>query len=206
MSFITIVLALQLAGAAPDDAAKRRAIELDEVARVAAVMLDGDLCQRIMTPRALGRMRTPDPRDRWSAGDNFDVYHEPYTQTKKTLMRLARLVPYPCDVNLWMPFVDRPDRIQVLIRNVHELSQFWTWGALDQPIAPEMKQVLESGRRLTVRQKPGIVSVLAPVRNSLGDIVGLVEVVAEEPGAKPQPVHAHRHIDAEPGRPIAATR
>jgi len=174
----------------PPDAGERRRVELDEVARVASVMVDGDLCRRIMTPRALERMRTPDPRDQWSAGDNFDVHHEPYIRTKKTLMRLARLVSYPCDVNLWMPFQDRPDRIQILIRNAHELSQFWPWGALDQPMIPEMKQVLENGARVTVRRKPGMISVLAPVRDSLGDIVGLVEVVAEVPGAKRQPVHA----------------
>ena len=42
---------------------------------------------------------------------------------------------------------------------------------------PQMKQVLETGRRVTVTTKPGLVSVLAPVRNSLGDLVALVEVV-----------------------------
>jgi hypothetical protein len=38
--------------------------------------------------------------------------------------------------------------------------------------------VLDAGKRMTVKRKPGMISVLAPVRNSLGDIVGLVEVVA----------------------------
>jgi hypothetical protein len=42
---------------------------------------------------------------------------------------------------------------------------------------PEMRTVLETGKRLTVKQKPGFVSVLAPVRNSLGDVVGVVEAV-----------------------------
>ena len=42
-----------------------------------------------------------------------------------------------------------------------------------------MKQVLESGKRITVRQKPGCISVLAPVFDSLGDVVGLVEVVGQ---------------------------
>ncbi|PYV07525.1 MAG: hypothetical protein DMG07_28515 [Acidobacteria bacterium] len=165
MIFIGMSLAFALSTAPSESAPERRARELDEVARVATVMIDGDLCQRIMTPRALERMRTPDPRDRWAAGDNFDVHHEPYIRTKKTLMRLARLVPYPCDVNLWMPFSDRPDRIQILIRNVHELSQFWPWGALDQPMIPEMKQVLDSGARVTVRKKPGMLSVRIPGRS-----------------------------------------
>ena len=45
---------------------------------------------------------------------------------------------------------------------------------------PQMKQVLETGRRITVTEKPGWVSVLAPVYNSLGDITALVEAASEK--------------------------
>jgi hypothetical protein len=72
-----------------------------------------------------------------------------------------------------------PDRIHIVIRNQNEMSQFWTWGALHQEMFPPMKEVLEHGRRITVKQKPGYISVLAPVSDSLGDIVALVEVVAQ---------------------------
>jgi hypothetical protein len=58
----------------------------------------------------------------------------------------------------------------------------------DTPVV--MGRVLDTGRREVVTEKPGMVSVLAPVSNSLGDIVGLVEVVAYEPDAKPPQVHA----------------
>ena len=165
--------------------------DLDDVARVASVMLDGDLCRRIMTERAIGYLSKIDPRDRWAASDNFDVHHEAYIETKKALIRLSRLVPYACDVNLWMPLPGDPGKIQVLIRNVNEWSQFWTWGALTQETPAVMRQVLETGRRETVMQKPGMVSVLAPVFDSLGDAVGLVEVVAFEPDVAPPQVHAH---------------
>lgn len=163
---------------------------LDDVARTATVMVDGDVCRRIMTERALGFMFAVSAKDPWAASDNFDVNDEPYIQTKKTLIRLSRLVPFPCDVNLWMSFADRPEKIQVLIRNVNEWSQFWSWGTLVQDIAPEMRRVLETGKRETVIRKPGLISVLAPVRNSLGDTVALVEVVSVEPGTKPPDVHA----------------
>ena len=82
--------------------------ELNEVARVASVMVDGDVCRRIMTERAIGYMFKIDPRDPWAASDNFDVHHEAYIATKKTLIRLSRLVPYACDVNLWMPLPGKP--------------------------------------------------------------------------------------------------
>lgn len=154
--------------------------DLDNIARTATVMIDGDLCRRIETPRSARLMLDPKPRDRSFAADNFEVNHAAYTQVKKTLMRLARLTSYPCDVNLWMPVETKPRRIQALIRNVNEMSQFWTFGALHQEMFPEMQKVFETGERVTVRKRPGLTSVLAPVRDSLGDVVGLVEVVGRE--------------------------
>ena len=164
--------------------------DLDEIGRIACVMVDGDLCRQIMTRRSLERMFVVDPKDPWAASDDFNVNHEPYIQVKKTLIRLSRLLTYPCDVNLWMPFENRPDKIQILIRNANEWSQFWTWGDLNQDMIPVMKQVLETGVRQTVTQKAGMISVLAPVRDSLDEIVGLVEVVSLDPSFSPPQVHA----------------
>ena len=150
---------------------------LDEIARVAGVMVDGDVCQRIVTPRTLRFIFHEDPRDKWLAGDNYDVDHRAFTETKKTLRRLSLLASFPCDVNLWMPLEGQPGKIHIVVRNVNEWSQFWPWGALYQQMSPQMKVVLETGRRITVKEKPGWISVLAPVFNSLGDVVGLVEAV-----------------------------
>lgn len=152
--------------------------DLDQIARVATVMVDGDICQHILTPRALQYILRTDPRDRWADGDNYDVDDRSFIAIKKTLIRLAGLAAYPVDVNLWMPLAASPPRVHIVIRNRYEMSQFWEWGKLTQELFPPMREVLETGKRLTVRQKPGFVSVLAPVRNSLGDIVGLVEVVS----------------------------
>ncbi len=62
---------------------------------------------------------------------------------------------------------------------------------LVQDMPAEMKRVLETGRGETVMRKSGLISVLAPVKDSLGDTVALVEVVSLEPGATPPDVHAH---------------
>jgi len=78
-----------------------------------------------------------------------------------------------------MPIPGYPDKIRVVIRNANEMSQFWPWGALYQNMIPEMKTVLETGRRMAVTQKPGWVSVLAPVSDSLGEIVAVVEVASQ---------------------------
>lgn len=169
---------------APDPQAIEK--ELEQIARVASAMIDGDVCQRIVTARALDFMFKADPKDRFLAGDNYDVNDLEFNTSKKTLIRLARLAPFPCDVNLWMPIEGHPGKIQVVIRNVNELSQFWSFGALYQDTIPAMQTVLDSGHRVTVKDKPGWISVLAPVYNGLGEIAGLVEVVSKESSAADQ--------------------
>jgi len=176
---VTVWIAFSAAGYAADKSQIQR--DLDEIARVATAMVDGDVCQRIVTPRALEFMNRTDPRDQWADADNYDVDDQAFNATKKTLIRLSSLVSYPVDVNLWMPLEGKTPRIHVVVRNRYEMSQFWEWGKLYQPIFPEMQTVLSTGRRITVEKKPGFVSVLAPVRNSLDDIVGLVEVVSKLP-------------------------
>jgi len=162
--------------------------ELESVARVATAMVDGDVCQRIVTKRAMASILETNPKDKWMANDNYDVNHEPYIQTKKTLARLAKLIPFPADVNLWMPIPGQAGRIHVVIRGVNEISQFWPWGALHQEMPAVMKTVLEKDVQVTAVEKPGYISVLAPVRNSLGDVVGLVEVATR---TKP---NAHENV------------
>lgn len=165
--------------AAALDAEDRFTRELEDAARVASVMVDGDACRRIVTPRAMDYLLRTDGADRYLAGDNYELNYIAFDAVKKTLIRISRLVSFPADANLWMPIPSHPDKIRVVIRNANELSQFWPWGALYQEMIPEMKTVLATGRRTTVAQKPGWVSVLTPVADSLGDIVGVVEVASQ---------------------------
>ncbi|HWR54271.1 MAG TPA: hypothetical protein VN428_24405 [Bryobacteraceae bacterium] len=171
---ILVVMSLCCLGAA----AQEGGFQLEDVARAATVMVDGDLAKRIQTPRSVSSMLVEDPRDRWAASDKYEVDHAAFLTMKKTLTRLTRLCSATCDVNLWMPVPKKPGNIQVLIRTLNETSQFWPWGALTQETPPEMAGVLKTGQRVTVSRRPGIVSVLAPVHDSLGDIAGLVEVVS----------------------------
>jgi hypothetical protein len=153
--------------------------ELDAVARTGSVIVDGDVCQRIVTGRAKEFLFATDRRDQFLAGDNYDVDEVAFNTVKKTLIRLSHLAPFPADVNLWMPIEGHPGKIQLVIRNKNEMSQFWSWGELYGDMAPQMESVLKTGQRVAVTSKPGWVSVLAPVYNSLGDAIGLIEAVSQ---------------------------
>lgn len=187
MKFASILLfvTVAVARAAMPSTAEELARNLDRIAEVAVVMVDGDVCQRIVTERALRFLLHNPSRDKWADADNYDVNEAAFTQTKKTLIRLSHLVDFPVDVNLWMPLDSRLSLIHVVIRNRYEMSQFWPWGKLVQPVPEPMKRVLQTGERKIVAGSNGFVSVLAPVRNSLGDTVGLVEVVSRlDPDAR----------------------
>ncbi len=119
-----------------------------------------------------------DPRDRFLAGDHYDVDDVSFNAVKKTLICLSHLASFAADVNLWMPIEGHPGKIQMVVRDKNEMSQFWTWGALYQDMFLPMERVLKTGQRITVQEKPGWISVLAPVYKSLGDIVGLIEAVS----------------------------
>jgi len=161
------------------DEAPRMQMELDSLARVGSVMVDGDVCQRIVTDRTKNFLFASDPRDKFLAGDNYDVDDVAFNTVKKTLLRLSHLVSFPADVNLWMPIEGHPGKIQLVIRNKNEMSQFWNWGELYGDMVPQMEIVLKTGQRVTVTSKPGWISILAPVHNSLGDVVGVIEVVSQ---------------------------
>jgi hypothetical protein len=121
-----------------------------------------------------------EPHNPWQAADNYDVDDVAFNITKRTLIRLSPLTSFPSDVNLWMPIDGNPGKIQMVIRNKNEMSQFWRWGDLYQDMVPQMETVLKTRQRVTVTDRPGWVSVFAPVYDSLGDIVGVIEAVSRD--------------------------
>jgi len=151
---------------------------LDELGRIGSVMIDGEECLQIVTDRAAELMFREDPRDQWAGSDNYDVDPEAFMRTKKLLIRLGMLVDFPVDCNLWMKCKRRPEMVHMVIRQFNSWSQFYTWGSMAIEPTPEMKWVLDKGERVLVRAKrpEDYVSLLAPLRDSLGDVVGFLEI------------------------------
>lgn len=156
--------------------------QLDELGRIASALVDGELASNIVTDRAAKLMFRKDPNDPYAGPDNYDVNFEPFMQTKKLLIRLEGLVDFPVNCNLWVRCKGKPDLVQMVIRQNPGWSHFYTWAMQATEPTPEMARVLAKGERVFVRAKPprDEIVVLAPVRDSLGDVAGFVEVVTRQ--------------------------
>ena len=152
--------------------------ELTRLAEIAAGMLDGEQVKAIITEQAMHYVANPDPKHRFLQGDYYDVEHEPFLQTKKFLTRLERLGRIPLSGSVWVP-VPGCEAVTVAVQNgPHHRYYEFGQASLDTP--PEMKQVLQTGEVVAAPSRPGDrrVTVLGPVRDSLGDVVAVVELTA----------------------------
>ena len=164
----------------------RKAMEaLTEAARVAEVMVDGEEAKRIVVDRAMHHIANPNPEHRFMAGDYFDVDHGPFLRTKKTLARLARLLEFPCGTKLWVRVKGLDDHVTLAVQN-GGLNRYWTFGQLKLKAEGEVAECLGSGRvtAAPAGETDELLTVLAPVRDSLGDVVGLVELTAKNPASR----------------------
>jgi len=163
----------------PRLAAETRIEALRELARVASVMVDGEEAVDAVDRRAWHYIRNPDPEFRFLVGDYFDVDHGKFLRTKKTLMRLERLVDFPCDASLWLTVPDRPNEVTLLVHN-GSLGRWYTFGQASTQAQGALKECLEAGESTTVEDER-LLTVVAPVRDSLGDVVGAVEFSSPHP-------------------------
>lgn len=167
--------------------------ELDRVARIGEVFVEGDLCRRAWQPHA----------ETFMDGDDMDYNPETTVPLKKTLLRLERVCPFPCAVALWRRRPDFPDSGEALLYGSHgslyDTGKPATRGRYRPPaMTPEMKTVFLEGRSVwTVRANGKDLATLrsrglfvpasdvktdrsiqrfVPVKDSLGDVAAMLEV------------------------------
>ena len=152
-----------------------------EIARIASVMFDGELCGKIVTQRSWQWFANFDPDDKWSAMDNYDLEHAPFIAAKHTLMRLERLAPPGLKVgcSLWLAIPTLPGKVTCVIHNAGP-DRFQGFGTLQLDLTPQMQTALTGTPVDVPADKAGIFTVLAPVRDSLKDVTGLIEVSAAQ--------------------------
>ncbi len=166
-----------------DDPKVQEALEaLKQTARVATTLIDGDEARRIIVDRAYYHIANPDPQHRFLSGDYYDVDLERFLRLKKFLLRLETLVDFPCNAALWVRVKGLEDHVTVACQN-GSIHRYYRFGEEKRLIEAEMAACLDSNE-ITVApldEESRTVTDLAPVRNSLGDPIGLVELSARNP-------------------------
>jgi len=157
-------------------------------ARVASVMVDGDEAGRVPTERALHYVANPDPNYRSLAGDYYDVDHLTFQRMKKLLFRIERLVDFTCNASLWLRTKGKEGHMSLVLHN-GSVHRYYTFGASRIEVPEEMARCMETGEVVVapLYHESKTLTVLARVADSLGDVVGVVELSAMHPKAKSIP-------------------
>jgi hypothetical protein len=159
--------------------------ELSRLGEIAAGILDGEEVLRIITDEAMHHIAHPHPEHRFLSGDHYDVDHGLFLRAKKLLLRIARLSPLEVTASLWVP-VPGGEAVTVAVHNgTHH--RYYTFGQMKLPTPPDMQGVFATGQMRQVGPADGeaLATVLAPIRDSLGDVVAIAELTAATGGSSP---------------------
>ena len=158
---------------------------LRDAARVASVMVDGDEAMRIVTDRAKHYIAHPDPEHRFLAGDHYDVEHAAFLRMKKTLLRLERLLDFACCASLWI-VVEGLGGVMTLAVQNGSIHRYYRFGEEEVESPVEMTECVETGQTVVapLEHPSQTLTTLAPVFDSLGDVVGVVELSATHPASR----------------------
>lgn len=168
------------------DARARQSLDaMQTAARVASVMVDGEEAKTIIMDRSFYHMVNANPRFRFMAGDYFDVDAASFLRMKKTLQRLALLLDFPVGTSLWVPVKGQEDHVTVAVHNGN-MHRYWTFGQLKRKADGALAECLSSGQVVSVPPTADDpwVTVLAPVRDSLGNVSGVIEFTAMNAACK----------------------
>ena len=139
---------------------KQTEARLRRLARAGEVLVDGDDFKGIAMKPEL------------NTGDDYCVDHGKFIRVKQMLLKLKRLEDGDIGVVAWRPFHNEADIIVPV--DGHPLAV----RPGNHPVSAAMAEALAGGvgvQELSMRGFP-LLSVCAPIRDSLDDVVGIVEV------------------------------
>ena len=167
------------------DRVRRMVKALTGIARVASAMVDGDEAKRMLTERAMHYVAHPDPEHRFLSGDHYDVDHDTFLRMKKTLLRLERLLDFACHTALWVRVEGLEGWVTLAVQN-GSVHRYYRFGQERMELPPEMAACIETGQPIIapLGHPSGTITVLAPVFDSLGEAVGVVELSAMHPRSR----------------------
>ena len=152
--------------------------ELLRLAEIAATLFDGEDIKRIISASAMAHIAKPDVQYRFLSADHYDVAHGPFLRVKKLLMRIERLSDLVVNGAVWVR-VPETDNVTVALHNGPH-HRYYQFGTQQMAAPPEMRKVFETGEVVAAPsgRDDTHVTALAPVRDSLQDVVGVVELTA----------------------------
>jgi len=167
----------------PDNGASRLE-SLAALARIAEAMLDGEDAKRILTDDAMAYLDKPHPRYRHLPGDHYDVDHGRFLRVKKLLLRLATLVDFDLNASVLVP-ISELDQVTVALHTGTTFRYCAQFGQLSAELPAVVADVFKDGviRGVPPDDASPLATALAPVRDSLGDVVAVVELSACPPAS-----------------------
>jgi len=156
-------------------ALEERKARLTEIARLAQIFIDGDL---------LGRLYT-DQGNAWTNGDDIDFHHEPFIALKKVVLRLesAAADGAPVYVNVWRQRPDDSSKGEVSVAGMKvsplSIGDRGRTGVVPMPRA--LRGAILNQRTGSESHPSGVVSVFAPLYDSLHHVAGAVEAFDDPP-------------------------
>jgi hypothetical protein len=139
---------------------------LRELARVSLAVLDIDAVRDCLRPESRIEI----------SPDDFAYDIDLANSAKRGLLRIERLSDLDPEAVIWRLRPDRPGMADVVLAGRSYTSQFSGWGKFPIPI-PEAMQCAFNGEPAAARSDDGrFLSLFAPLRDSLDDIVAVLEL------------------------------
>lgn len=160
-----------LVGPLPDDPDGRReavAARLLELARVSLAILDAEAARDCILPASRVEI----------SPDDFAYDVDLCNTLKRGLLRVERLTDLNVTSAVWRLRPDKPGVADLVLAGSAYTGQFSGWEKYSIPIPAAMQQAFQ-GEPATVGSEDGRwLSVFAPLRDSLDDIVAVFELCA----------------------------
>jgi len=158
---------------------KQIVAKLEELGHIGSALLDGEDLQKVIVDRAYWHIANKIPGHRFLSGDYFDVDHNRFLYWKKLLLRLETLADFQVNGAVWMQIKGKEDSLTVALQN-GSIHRYYKFGEEIRDPEPEMQQAMDKDELVVAPagHPSGTLTVIAPIRDSLGDRVGVLELSA----------------------------
>jgi hypothetical protein len=156
---------------------------LRELARIASVIIDGDEASRMITADAMYHLANENEAYRFLALDHYSVDHGAFERMKKLLLRFERLSEVDFNTTVWVPVIGVDNRVTVALQN-GSINRFYEFGQKAITIPAPMKRCFSENVVVDILPDDAarVVTVLAPILNSLEEVSAVLELSADAGG------------------------